>query len=405
MDLSFVRSRFPAFSEPSLRERPFFENAGGSYACAPVIDRLTSYYRRNKVQPYYPYPASSEAGDLMDASYRRLAGWLGVTPDEVHFGPSTSQNTYVMAQAALGWLRPGDEIVVSNQEHEANGGAWRRLATHGITVREWPVHAETGALSLDDLDGLLTRRTRLVAFTQCSNILGQINPVADIAARVHDAGAVCAVDGVSYAPHGFPDVAALGADLYFFSLYKTYGPHQGLMVVRRHAAEHFANQSHYFNAGEIHKRFVPAGPDHAQVAAAQGVADYFDELVDHHWSHPPADRRAAVAALLSDAERARLAPLLEFLRAHPRVRIVGPDTPAQRAPTVSIVTEGLRCEALTRRVAEYGIGSGFGHFYSARLLDALGIGAETGVTRFSFVHYTSDDDVTRLIEALDQSLA
>jgi cysteine desulfurase family protein (TIGR01976 family) len=405
LDLDFVRSQFPAFSEPSLHGQAFFENAGGSYACGQVIERLNRYYRRNKVQPYYPSPASTEAGALMDASYERLAAYLGVTPGEVYFGPSTTQNTYVMAQAALGYLGKGDEIVVTNQEHEANSGAWRRLDRHGVVIREWEVDPNTGLLNPQDLDALLCERTRIVAFTHCSNIVGQVNPVRDIARRVRAAGALSVVDGVSYAAHGFPDVAALEADLYLFSLYKTYGPHQGLMVVRDEAAQHFTNQSHYFNADEPRKRFVPAGPDHAQVAAAQGIADYFDAVVEHHYDQVPHDRRAAVAALFSRAEKKRMAPLLDALRAHPRVRIVGPDTPEGRAPTVSIVVRDMASDALCIALAQHNVMCGYGHFYAARLLDALGIETAGGVTRLSFVHYTSAAEIDQAIDALTKCLA
>ncbi|HEY9549946.1 MAG TPA: aminotransferase class V-fold PLP-dependent enzyme, partial [Kiloniellaceae bacterium] len=142
LDLPFVRSQFPAFSEPSLQDWAFFENAGGSYACAPVIERLTRFYRETKVQPYGPFPASTRAGEEMDEARRRLAGYLNVEVEEVHFGPSTSQNSYVLAQAFRQMLRPGDEIVVTNQDHEANSGAWRRLAESGIVVREWTVDPE-----------------------------------------------------------------------------------------------------------------------------------------------------------------------------------------------------------------------------------------------------------------------
>src|SRR5882757_2112566 len=160
LDLNFVRRQFPAFAEPSLAGQAFFENAGGSYSCGQVVSRLTEYYRRLKVQPYYPYPASTEAGEWMDAARARLAEYLGVTPGEVHFGPSTSQNTYVLAQAFRTLLKPGDEIIVTDQDHEANSGAWRRLAAHGIVVKEWHVDRETGTLSLAALDPLLTDRTR-----------------------------------------------------------------------------------------------------------------------------------------------------------------------------------------------------------------------------------------------------
>ena len=232
LDLDFVRRQFPAFAEPSLARQAFFENAGGSYACGPVVSRLGEYYRRLKVQPYYAFPASTEAGEWMDAARARLAEYLGVTSAEVHFGPSTSQNTYVLAHAFRTLLKPGDEVIVTNQDHEANSGSWRRLAAHGIVVREWRVDPQSGELDESQLERLLTGRTRLLTFPHASNVVAHINPVARITARARAAGVVTVVDGVAWAPHGLPDVPSLGADVYLFSLYKTYGPHQGLMIVR-----------------------------------------------------------------------------------------------------------------------------------------------------------------------------
>ena len=144
MDTGFVRAQFPAFSEPSLEGFTHFENAGGSYACGAMIEALHDYYRATKVQPYYCFEPSSKAGAQMDRARERMAEWLNVARDEVHFGTSTSQNTYVVAQALRQYLQPGDEIIVTNQDHEANVGAWRRLADSGITVREWRVDPETG---------------------------------------------------------------------------------------------------------------------------------------------------------------------------------------------------------------------------------------------------------------------
>lgn len=403
-DVAYIRAQFPAFSEPSLQGQAFFENAGGSYVCQPVIDRLTTYYRRLRLQPYYPYPASTEAGAWMDASHSRLAAYLGVGADEVHFGPSTSQNSYVIAQALARQLQPGDEIVVSQQEHEANSGVWRRLAERGAVIREWPVDPGTGLLDPETLDPLLNERTRLVAFCHCSNIVGEINPVAAITARVRAAGALSLVDGVAYAPHGFPDVDALGADLYLFSLYKTYGPHQGLMVVRRAVLEQLGNEGHGFNAPYPRKRLVPAGPDHAQIAAAQGLADYFDALDHHHGGAEDAGRPQRVRDLMKAAERPQLIALLDWISQRKDLRLIGSPSAGQRAATVSLVPLRTAPMDLVPRLAESGVMTAAGHFYAVRLLEALGINPARGVLRLSFLHYTSAAEVNQLIEALNRSL-
>jgi len=405
LDLDFVRSQFPAFAEPSLARQAFFDNAGGSYACRQVIDRLGEYYRRLKVQPYYGYPASLEAGEWMDASHRRLAEYLNVSEAEVHFGPSTSQNSYVLAQALHQLLRPGDEIIVTSQDHEANSGVWRRLATDGIKLREWAVDPHTGALDPTALDGLLNERTRLLAFSHCSNIVAQINPVAQIAARARAAGAIVVVDSVAYAPHGLPDVAALGADALLFSLYKTYGPHLGAMVLRKPLLERLGNEAHYFNAGYPRKRLVPAGPDHAQVAAVRGVAEYFDALDAHHGGGPLAGRPQRLRDLLRAAERPLLARLLDYLAQRRDLRLLGPADSSQRAATVAFVPLRHAPADLVPQLARHGIMSAAGHFYAVRLLEALGVDPQRGVLRLSFVHYTSAEEIDNLIAALDAVLA
>lgn len=405
LDVDFVRRQFPAFSQPSLQGQAFFENAGGSYPCVQVVDRLTRFYRERKVQPYAAYDASRLAGEEMDEARQRLAAMLNVAIDELSFGPSTTQNTYVLAQAFAQMLKPGAAIIVTNQDHEANSGPWRRLAERGIEIREWKLDPETGHLPIEGLQALLDEKVKLVCFPHCSNIVAEINPVAEIAALAHAAGAYVCVDGVSYAPHGFPDVDALGADIYLFSAYKTYGPHQGIMVVRRALAEALLNQGHYFNASALTKRFTPAGPDHAQIAACAGMADYVDALHRHHSREeaPPAQRAALAHDLMRAHEQVLLQPLLDFLAAKNSVRLLGPRVASARAPTVAMVLRESGAP-VAARLAPKGIMTSGGDFYGVRCLEAQGVNPEHGVLRVSFVHYTSPDEVAKLISALDEEL-
>jgi len=405
LDNDFVRAQFPAFAEPSLEGQAFFENAGGSYTCAPVIARLERFYRSRKVQPYGPYEASRLAGEEMDEARQRLAAMMGVGTDEVSFGPSTTQNTYVLAQAFRQWMRPGEAIVVTDQDHEANSGPWRRLADEGIEIREWKIDPGTGMLDPADLDALLDEQVRLVCFPHCSNVVGEINPVAEITRMAHDAGAAVCVDGVSYAPHGLPDVGALGADIYLFSAYKTYGPHQGLMVIRRALGAKLPNQAHFFNADTLYKRFTPAGPDHAQVAACAGIADYIDALYDHHFDAPaePVARGRAVHDLMRAQEARLLQPLLDRLADRNDLRLLGPRQAAGRAPTVAVALD-MPGALAAERLAGRGIMAGGGDFYAVRALAAQGVDPDHGVLRLSFVHYTSTAEIAQLIDALDEML-
>jgi selenocysteine lyase/cysteine desulfurase len=405
LDIDFVRSQFPAFAEPTLQGQAFFENAGGSYTCQAVIDRLTRFYTQRKVQPYAPYEASRLGGAEMDEARQRLAAMMGVETDELSFGPSTTQNTYVLSQAFRAFVGQGEAIIVTNQDHEANSGPWRRLAEHGIEVREWQIDPRTGNLDLADLAELLDEKVRLVCFPHCSNVVGEINPVAEITAMAHSAGAFVCVDGVSYAAHGLPNVGDLGADIYLFSAYKTYGPHQGVMVVRRALAEMLPNQAHFFNGDVGYKRFTPAGPDHAQVAACAGIADYIDMLCDHH--NGPETDPALRAAFVHDLMRAReiklLQPLLDAVKDRNDVRLIGPSDAALRAPTVALQLK-VPAEPVAAKLAKKGIMAGGGDFYAVRALEALEVDPSAGVLRLSFTHYTSESEVEKLISALDEVL-
>ena len=405
LDLDFVRAQFPAFAAESLQGQAFFENAGGSLTCRQVIDRLTRFYTERKVQPYWPFKASRLGGEEMDEARTRLAALLGVQTDELSFGPSTTQNTYVLAQAFGEMLKPGEAIVVTNQDHEANSGPWRRLEARGIDIREWQINPETGHLDPADLEELLDDRVRLVCFPHCSNVVGEINPVTEITALAHSAGAFTCVDGVSYAPHGFSNVGYLGPDIYMFSAYKTYGPHQGLMVIRRALGELLPNQGHYFNADSLYKRFTPAGPDHAQVAASAGMVDYFEALYDHHIGGPASatEKGAAVNELISAHEEELLKTLLDAVSSRNSVRLIGPAQAKGRAPTVALALERSG-EDVAAELAEHGIMTGGGDFYAVRPLNAMGVDPEKGVLRLSFTHYTSPQEVDQLIAALEKVL-
>ena len=405
LDLEFVRSQFPAFAEPVLQGQAFFENAGGSYTCGAVVDRLTRFYTQRKVQPYAPYAASTLGGEEMDEARARMSAILGVDPDELSFGPSTSQNVYVLAQAFAQMMQEGEAIIVTNQDHEANTGPWRRLADRGIEVREWKIDPESGHLNPADLEDLLDDKVRLVCFPHCSNVVGEINPVTEITALAHAAGAFVCVDGVSYAPHGFVDVGALGPDIYLFSAYKTYGPHQGLMVVRRALAELLPNQGHFFNGGSLYKRFTPAGPDHAQVAACAGMADYVDALYAHHvgGDADATARGVAVHDLMRDHETELLQQLLDAVKTRNSVRLIGSDNAQGRAPTVALSLNRAG-GAVAQELAAKGIMAGGGDFYAVRALEAMGVDAAHGVLRLSFTHYTSQMEIDQLLTALDDVL-
>jgi selenocysteine lyase/cysteine desulfurase len=342
----------------------------------------------------------------MDEARDRLAAMMGVAAEEVSFGPSTSANTFVLAQAVRKWLAgTGGAVVVTNQDHEANSGVWRRLAEDGIEIREWKVDPETGSLELSSLAALLADgHVQLVCFPHCSNVIAEINDVAAICAMARDAGARTVVDGVSYAPHGFPDIPALGCDVYLFSAYKTYGPHQGIMILREAFGMALPGQGHFFNHDTLYKRHTPAGPDHAQIAACAGMADYVDALAAHHGVvGDAAARNRGVHDLMRAQEVAVIKPLLDYLSGRNDLRLLGPRAAENRAPTVAVELDRA-AEPVSEELGRNGIACWAGDFYAVRPLTALGIDLQKGVLRMSSVHYTSAEDVMRLIATLDRVL-
>jgi cysteine desulfurase family protein (TIGR01976 family) len=406
LDIDFIRAQFPAFEQASLKGQAFFENAGGSYTCRQVVDRLTRFYTERKVQPYAPYEASRLGGEEMDEAQTRMAQMLGVSTQEVSFGPSTTTNTYVLSQAFAQMLKDGDVVIVTNQDHEANTGPWRRLAERGIEIREWAIDPNTGLLDVADLENLLDDNVKLVCFPHCSNIVGAINSVAEICALVRANGAYSCVDGVSYAPHGWPNVDALGADIYMFSAYKTFGPHQGIMVVREGVGRALPNQGHYFNGDNLWQRFTPSGPDHAQVAASAGMADYAEAIYNHHFTQTAdlGGKATAIHDLFRDHEEALTQPILDYFGSKNSVRLLGPDTAANRAPTIAVQLHDQSAMDVASELANHGIMTGAGDFYAVRCLKGQNIDPDKGVLRISFVHYTSQQEVDKLLNSLDAVL-
>lgn len=406
LDSTFIRRQFPAFSEPSLKGWGFFENAGGSYTCQQVLSRLNDYYTQTKVQPYYNYPTALKAGAAMDEAYLQIAAYLNVAEDEVHFGPSTTQNLYVLAHAFREIWSIGDEIILSNQDHEANAGFWRRLEKTGIVVKEWRIDPKTGMLNPDDLDALLSDKTRLLAFPHCSNIIGHTNPVAEIVSKVKHANVCVVVDGVAHAPHGLPDIGSLGVDIYLFSLYKTWGPHLGLMTIKKEVMDTLPNQGHHFHAQSTRKKMLPAGPDHAQIAATAGVAQYLDAVYAHHFTETvdQAEKGRRLKKLFQDHEKSLLKTLLEWLQQRDDIDIVGPDHPELRAPTVAVVPKKKSIDEVCAVLAEKKLMVGQGSFYSARPLMGMNIPVDPGVLRLSFLHYTIEAEIAQLIDGLSAAL-
>ncbi len=406
LDLDFIRAQFPSLTDSPTREWAHLENAGGSYVPSQVIDLITELFSHAKCQPSWDFGPSVLATEAMDRSRLVMAELFNAGLDEIHFGPSTSQNTYVLAHAFRAGWSEGDEIIVTNQDHEANSGVWRRLADTGIVVREWQADPVTGRLDVADVAVLINERTRLLAVTHASNVAASVNPIRELADMVHAVGGRIVVDGVSYAPHALVDVKALDCDVYLYSAYKTFGPHIGMMYTRADLLDEIAHQGHYFNAGISSTKLTPAGPDHAMIGAAAGIGDYFDAIHSHHFEATDTGRFARTSELFdlfAAHEESLVAPLLAFLRDRDGVRIVGaPEADHTiRAPTIAFASERHSSAEIYAALIDAKVSCGHGHFYAHRLVTALGLEPEDGVVRLSAVHYNTAVEIDRALEVLD----
>jgi len=401
LDTSWVRARFPGLSD----DLAFFENAGGSVPADAVIERAAQYLRDDMVQLGASYPRSTRATARVGAAAGAAGELMNADAAQVVLGASTSANVYVLAHALAPLVGAGDEVIVTDVDHEANRGAWIRMAeARGATLRTWAIDPDTHELTMPGLEAALSERTKLVCFTHCSNVVGSLHDAKGFVDRIHDAGALSMIDGVAYAPHRRVDVAALGTDLYAFSLYKVYGPHLGALYVHPGLLPRLANQNHGFLAGSGAYTLMPGNVSHELAAAVPGVPEYLRALDAHHGGEGTIDGAFARIA----AHEERLAePLLAWLRGRDDVRIIGrPEAAAaRRAPTVAFTVAGRSSREVVEAMDAEGVAIRWGHFYAAQAMGALGIDdAEDGVIRASMVHYNTLDEVDRLVTALDAVL-
>ncbi len=339
-----------------------------------------------------------------------MAEMINAAPEEIVIGPSSTMNVYVLSHALRAGFKPGDELIVTNLDHETNIGAWRRLAQTGVVIKEWCMVPETAELAIEHLEALLTERTRLVCFTHCSNITGSITDVPQVTRLAHDAGARVCVDAVAYAPHRALDVKALDVDFLIFSTYKLYGPHLAIVYGKRGHLLAAEGQNHFFiGERDIPLKLNPGGVNHELTAGLAGIIDYFDALYRHHFPGRQASvqqRMRDAFQLIADHEEALAQRLVDFLLTKPKARLIGRANADkhERTPTFSFVVEGRDSADIPRRLLEHRVAIRAGDFYAPRCIEALGVAARNGLIRASMVHYNTFDEVDRLIVGLDEAL-
>jgi len=406
--MDFVRQQFPSLAG----DWTFFDNAGGSQTLKRVVDRISEYLLTSDVQLGASYAISQLAGDRVDTAAQRMATLINAkSPSEVVMGSSTTLMIRILSLCLVQTWNPGDEVVVTNCDHEANIGPWVDLEKQGIKIKVWQINPETIQLNLEDLEPLLSNRTRLVAFTHASNILGTINPVKDITKLVHSYGAMVCVDGVAYAPHRLIDVQNSDVDFYAFSFYKVYGSHYALLYGKQEHLLSMPGVNHYFiDQSTIPYKFQPGNVNFELSYGMLGLCDYLSELAQvTYGEQTAADLRSQMVQafeVISVQEEEIGDRFLNYLTSKPNVRIIGQPQAnrASRVPTISFVVKGVHSETIPLHVDKYNIGIRFGDFYARRLIESLGLDQQGGVVRVSMVHYNTQEEVDRLIEVLEQVL-
>jgi len=403
IDLQSIRRQFPALAlkingEPVV----YLDNPAGTQVPQRVIDRTTEYWRTMNANQGGAF-ATSQRTDAMIAQVRQAAATFvnAASGDEIVFGPNMTTLTFALSRAIGRELKPGDEIVVTRLDHDANVAPWLALQERGVTVRFVDIHVPECTLDMSDLQRQLSPRTRLVAVTHASNAVGTIPDLATISRTAHAAGAWLWVDAVHYGPHGPIDVRAIDCDFLVCSSYKFFGPHQGILYGRRELLQRLRPYKVRPASDEVPFRWETGTQNHECLAGLLGAIEYLAELGGGERVLRPALEAAMVR--IRRHERALAARLIDGLQQIPGIRIYGITAPAEldrRAPTVSLSWPPHRPEAVAGWLASHQVFVTHGDHYATELIACLGLAAEGGTLRIGVAHYNTASEVDLVLELL-----
>jgi cysteine desulfurase family protein (TIGR01976 family) len=406
LDLDYVRSQFPGLN----RGWTFFDNAGGSQILKGAVERINTFLYEKNVQIGGSYEVSqAAAAALYEARTAAMHLVNARRPEEIVFGNSTTALLQNLARAMHSQLSAGDEIIITVSDHESNIGPWDRLQERGVILKIWPLNRDTLTLDLADLAPLMSDRTKLVCVTHCSNILGSINPIREIADFVHARGAKICVDAVAYAPHRAVDVQAFDVDYYVFSLYKTYGPHYALMYGKYDLLLELDTLYHYFyGRDKVPGKLEPGNPNYELAYSTCGIVDYLVSLGEQAGETGSIRQKIEAAyGAITAQEDALTERLLTYLRSRNDCTIVGQSVnrESRRVPTIAFRFDGRDAADLCKAMDNEKIAMRFGDFHSRRLAEYLGLTDHGGMLRVSMVHYNTIEEVDRFTMALDRILS
>jgi cysteine desulfurase family protein (TIGR01976 family) len=388
LDLTGVRSRFPALASGAA----FFDGPGGSQVPQSVIDAVASYLRESNANLGGAFPTSRASDEVMERARAAAADFTGGEPEGIAFGANMTTLNFQLAHAVARTLEPGDEVVVTALDHDANVSPWLIVAgDHELVVRTAPLRSEDVTLDLDALEDLINERTRVVAFTLASNAVGSIPDAARIVAAAHGAGALAWADGVHMAPHRRLRARELGLDVVLCSPYKFFGPHLGIAAIRPDLAESLpADRVRPASEDPPGHRFETGTQSHEAIAGALAAIEYLRELGD-------GDLDAAFTLI----EQHETQLTARFLSGLPdQIQLYGIRTPEGRTPTFCFNVDGRPPREVAELLGERELYVWDGDYYALEPMRALGLADSGGAVRAGFLHYTTEDEVDRLLEAL-----
>ena len=393
--LEAIRAHFPAL-ERRQDGVPvaYFDGPGGTQVPRSVVEAIADYLLNHNANTHWAFATSVETDEIVLAGRAAMADFLNSTPDEIAFGNNMTTLTFHLSRAlGRGWGR-GDEIVVTDLDHQANVAPWQALAREReVTIRTVPFDPVTGELDWDAMCRAVTPRTRLVAIGAASNALGTVSPVREVARLAHENGALCFVDAVHYAAHEVIDVRAMGCDFLACSPYKFYGPHAGVLFGRAEVLARLDVAKLDPASNQIPDRFETGTKNHEGIAGLTAAIEFLASLA------PGANRRERLVNAMSGLHargRSLFARLWQGLGRIPGVRCYGPPPERPRTPTVSFTLDGVPSASVASELAERGIFVSHGDFYATTVAAALGH-EEDGLVRAGCACYTSEEEIERLI--------
>lgn len=411
LDVSALRAQFPALNQTAAPV--FFDNPAGTQVPERVIDAVSTYYRTMNANSGGAF-ATSQRSDAMVVTVREcIADFLNAPgANEIVLGPNMTTLNFALSRALAKTLKPGDEIVLTRMDHDANVAPWLRIAEdYGLVVRWTDIRTDDCTLDMDSLEAALTDRTRIVATVHASNAVGTINPVAQIAQMAHAAGALYVVDAVQSAPHVPIDVQAMGCDFLLCSAYKFFGPHIGILWGRYDLLAALPAYKVRPSKDKPPYRWETGTPSFETIAGVGAAVDYLESIGQAYGADYAAEfpgftgRRLTLKtamAALRDYERGLVARLIESLSRVPGVRIAGITDRAryaERVPTVVFTKDGWTPLAVAEALARQHIYVWDGNYYAQEIMERLGQG-EHGMVRVGLAHYNTAAEVERLEAAL-----